>query len=94
MEYFMGTPVMVEISGLPSVTAARDRIHADAELRSLLEQEGVTTGTIRTILESPTVLAIFDETTVVRDLAPRGDALVRAIGDAKARIGTRPPGPD
>ena len=94
MEFFMSTPVMQEIGSLPSVAAARDRVHNDPQLRALLEEEGVTTGTIRMILESPTVLAIFDETTVVRDLAPRGDALVRAIGEAKARIGTRPAGPD
>lgn len=91
MQYFMSTPVMQEIGGMASIAHARDRIHADEHLRVILEQEGVTTATIRTILESPTVLAIFDETTVVNDLAPRADALVEAIREARARVGTAPP---
>jgi|GEM_PF-1025376 len=87
MAWFMDTPVMQEIAALPSVNQAKERISADPKLTQVLEEEGVSVDLLRQVIESPTILEIFDRTTVVSDLSPRADRLVEAITLAKAKIG-------
>jgi hypothetical protein len=87
MAWFMGTPVMQEIGALPSVNEAKNRINADPKLVRVLEEEGVSVDLLKQVLESRTILDIFDQTTVVSDLSPKADRLVEAITQAKARIG-------
>jgi hypothetical protein len=89
-DYFISTPVVQEIKQLPSINTALERVKADAQLNSLFNDQDVTADSIRTLLESKTVLDVFDHTTVVADLTPRMDAMIEAIAQAKARIGPPP----
>jgi hypothetical protein len=88
--YFMQTPVMLEIKELHSITAALERTKADPELTALFNDKGVSADTIRAVLESKTILDIFDHTSAVSDLSPKMDALIAAIAEAKAKIATDP----
>jgi hypothetical protein len=84
---FMQSQVMLEIKELPSINAAMERVKADPELSNLVKED-ITADAVRTVLGSRTILDIFDHTTVVSDLTPKMDALIKAIADAKAKIGT------
>jgi hypothetical protein len=92
-DYFVNTPVMKEIKELPSLNKALDRVRADPQLSALFNDQEVSTASVRTVLESKTILDIFDHTTVISDLSPKMDDLVRAIADAKSKIGQAPPKP-
>jgi hypothetical protein len=89
MEYFLATPVMREINDLPSIAQAIEMLKADAELSALFSERGATADSVRAVLSSETVVRIFDETTVVDDLAPRIEDIAAAITEAKGRIGPR-----
>ncbi len=86
MEHFLSTPAMQEVHALPSVERARALIADDARLTALLQDKGVSVDTLRAVVESPTLLRVLDETSVVSDLTPRADAIVTALAEAKARI--------
>jgi hypothetical protein len=86
---FMSTDVMQTIRALPSVQTALERIKADPSLMALYEQQGVTPQMLSEVLQSPTVLDIFDRTTILSDLKPMGEPLAKAIEEAKAIIDRR-----
>ena len=88
--YFMQTPVMQDIKALPSITTAVERTKADPQLTALFNDKGVSADTIRAVLESQTILDIFDHTSAVSDLSPEMDAIIAAIAEAKAKIATDP----
>ena len=78
---------MEEIKELPSVQVSMERVKADQQLAALFKDD-VSADAVRTVLESKTILKIFDDTTVVSDLKPRTDALIAAIAEAKKKIGS------
>ncbi len=86
----MQTPVMQDIKALPSITTAVERTKADPQLTALFNDKGVSADTIRAVLESQTILDIFDHTSAVSDLSPKMDAIIAAIAEAKAKIATDP----
>lgn len=86
MDYFLATPVMQRIQDLPSIHEARRILEADPELASMFGADGVSADAIRALMESPTVLRAFDETTVISDLRPLQHDLVAAIRAARARV--------
>jgi len=91
MDYLMKTDVMRQIKEMPSINAAMERVKQDNELASMVKGDGVTTGTLMTVIRSRTILEVFDSTSVVEDMAPLVEPLAQAIAEAKERIGTRPP---
>jgi hypothetical protein len=92
MEHFLASKVVRSILELPSVQEATAMLEADAELKGLVSAGGVTVDGIVKMLRSETVLAIIDDTRVVRDLTPQTGALVRAIAEAKLQIQVKGPG--
>lgn len=91
MAHLMDSAVMVEIRSLPSMNTALERLRADEEINaSVFGPQGVTPGFLARIVQSPTVLAIFDTTTVIDDLTPRADRLEAAVRAAKGIIDARP----
>lgn len=90
-EHLMASAVIGRIRAMPSITRALDEFHADAELTGLFERDGVTTDTLRAVMDSPTVLRILDTTTAAADIEPLAEELIAAIADAKTRIGRPPP---
>lgn len=92
MDHLMSSPVMEEIQAMPSVVKSLELMRADDEVRAVIEGgRGVTADFLRTLVTSPTVLRVFDETTVVDDLTPQAERLRRAIREAKAVIAAAPP---
>jgi hypothetical protein len=90
VDQFMHTDAMQRVQALPSVTKAIELLQDDPQLRALSDGQGVSVDAIRAILESPTVLRIFDETTIVNDLSPLGNDLRAAIKETKAKMSARP----
>lgn len=86
MRFFMNTAVMQKIGSLPSVTRAREIIESDPDLSRVLGKGGVSVDELKTVMDSPTVLRIFDETSVVADLQPLEPDLLDAIRRARARV--------
>ena len=77
----------------PSVRQALDRLSADPETRRIIESEaGITAEDLRTILNSPTLLSILDETGLVTELSPIADDLEQAIDEALERVSPEPRG--
>jgi len=93
IDAFMQTDVMKKVQAMPSVTKAIDMLQQDPQLRSIGQRGNVGIDTIRAVLENPTVLKIFDETTIIQDLTPMGDDLRKAIQDVKSRPHVNPPVP-
>lgn len=92
MDHLMNSAVMQEIQATPSVISALERLRRDEEIARVIDaRAGVTPDFLRTLVQSATVLRVFDETTVVADLTPLADRLRLAIKEAKAMIGTPPP---
>lgn len=87
MQHFLGSKVVRSLLELPSVREATAMLEADEELKGLVSAEGVTVQGIMAMLRSETVLRIIDETRIVRDVSPQSGALVRAIAEARARVG-------
>lgn len=90
IEHFRESEVMRFIAALPSVRQALRMCEEDAELRRVVESGRMSHAALSEIMNSETVLRIFDETTIVRDLTPMTESIALAIVDAKAQVG-RPP---
>lgn len=88
----MNSHAMQRLRNLPSITAAMNEVQQDGELTELFKTRGVSTGTIRAVMDSPTILHVLDTTTAASDLAPLADDLIAAIREAKTYIGREPPG--
>jgi hypothetical protein len=88
MRWLLETDVMRSIHELPSVVQATEMFKADPNL-SRLADEGAGSGgeALLAVMNSPTVLRIFDQTSVVRDITPRGQEMAAAIAEAKTHIG-------
>jgi hypothetical protein len=86
MAFFMRTPVMQRVQRLDSVGRARAILGADPELSSMFGEGGISADALKRLMDSPTVLRAFDETTVVSDLRPLEPALIEAIRQARARV--------
>jgi DNA-binding NarL/FixJ family response regulator len=78
----MRTPVMQRIQRLDSVERARAILGADPQLSSMFGEGGISADALKRLMDSPTVLRVFDETTVVSDLRPLEPELIEAIRQA------------
>jgi hypothetical protein len=85
MVYLMQTPVMDKIETLPSVQEAVSTLKQDPELTALFEREGISVEIVQRVLNSRTILELFDRTTIVRDMAPLTPELAAAIREARKR---------
>ncbi len=80
---FVGHPAIEGIKRRPSVQLALDMLRADPQISQIVESEdGITGEELRAILDSPTLLAILDETNLVADLSPIADDIEHAIDQA------------
>ncbi len=86
MEYFLSTPVMVAVAELPSVTRGIEAVKNDRSLAPYFERGEASVGAIRAVMDSPTLLRVLDETSILSDLSPRMKDLVAAVREAKALI--------
>jgi len=73
------------MESLRSFEQARKLVESDPSLKAIIDAEGVTVSSMRTLLDSPTVLRVMDETTLAADLAALKDDLVAAIKQARGR---------
>jgi hypothetical protein len=73
------------MESLRSFEQARKLVESDPSLKAIVDAEGVTVSSMRTLLDSPTVLRVMDETRLAADLARLKDDLVAAIKQARAR---------
>ena len=88
---FVSHPAIQGIKRRPSVRQALDRLSADPETRRIIESEaGITAEDLRTILNSPTLLSVLDETGLVTELSPIADDLEQAIDEALERVSPEP----
>lgn len=78
---FINHPAIKEIQQRPSVQQAMQMLADDEEISDILEN-GSMAESLRTLLASPTLLAIFDQTDIVADLSPLTDGIERAINEA------------
>ncbi len=85
IDAFMQTDVMKKVQAMPSVVQAIDMLEKDPQLNAIGRRGGLSVGMLREVLENPTVLKVFDETTIINDLAPMADDLRKAIQDVKSR---------
>lgn len=91
MDHLVNSDVMKELQALPSVEEARRILEDDPDMRHILDH-GVTTEGLRALLDSPTILRIFDETSIIDDCTPLADRLIAAIEAARTKVRpTRPP---
>ncbi|MFG0256656.1 MAG: hypothetical protein ACF8GE_02015, partial [Phycisphaerales bacterium JB043] len=79
---FNESDIAQEIRSLPSVEQALTILESDPALMSRIEEEGASPDVIRDLLESPTVLRVLDETTLVADLSASVEGLQQAMRDA------------
>lgn len=85
---FLQHPAIEAIQHRPAVEDALSRFASDAEIMAIVESEdGITGAGMRTILDSPTLLGILDETTVLEELSPIADDIEQAINDALVTAG-------
>ncbi len=78
---FISHPAIENIQQYESVQEALRRLGDDAEISQVLES-GTTAEIISTVLASPTLLDIFDQTNILADLSPLTDEIERAINEA------------
>lgn len=93
-EAFVNHAAMKNVLERPSIKQAVDLFSRDPTIKQVLEaKEGITSGGMRSILDSPTILVILDTTDVVRDLTPIADQIELAINEAFEEVGApAPPG--
>jgi hypothetical protein len=90
-EAFVGDPAIEGIRQRPSVQRAMDMLMADPEIRLILESEdGITGDDLRTLLDSPTLLSVLDDTDLVEELSPIAGEIEQAIEEALQRRGAVP----
>ena len=88
---FVNHPAIRSLEQRPSVRQALDRLSADSEIKRIVESEaGITADDLRTILTSPTLLSILDETGLMTELSPIADDLEQAIDEALERVSPEP----
>lgn len=84
---FVRHPAIAGIKQRPSVQRALDMLTADPQINQIVESEdGISGEGLRAILDSPTLLAILDETKLVADLSPIADEIEHAIDQALEHI--------
>jgi hypothetical protein len=88
LDSFVNTPVMQRIHDLESVKTARQMLEADPKLAPMFSDGGISADTLGILMDSPTVLRVFDETTVVSDIRPLEKDLIDAIRKARTKIRT------
>ncbi len=78
---FINHPAIQDIQQRPSVQKSLQMLADDDQISTVLET-GSMGEVLRTILASPTLLAIFDQTDIVADLSPLADEIELAINEA------------
>ncbi len=78
---FTEHPAIVAIQQRPSVQQAVQMLSDDSQISRIIEEQTVGEN-FRAILASPTLLAVFDQTRIVSDLAPLADDIELAIDEA------------
>ncbi len=78
---FINHPALQDIQHYPSVKQALAMLADDREITLVLET-GSTSEVIQTVLLSPTLLDIFDQTDILADLTPLADEIQQAINEA------------
>lgn len=86
MAVFLDSDVMTHVRKTPSVEQAMAIAREDPALAPLLEGRGVSASMLREIMESPAVLRILDETTLLSDVGPMTGGLEEALRKAKASL--------
>jgi hypothetical protein len=91
-EAFVSHPAIDRIRQRPSVQRVMDMLTTDPQIAPILESgEEITSNDLRTILDSPTLLKILDETDLVAELSPLTGEIQQAIEEA-LRGGSPVPG--
>jgi uncharacterized membrane protein required for colicin V production len=85
----LSSEAMVAIDQMQSVQSAMERIKADPELATLFDAGGVTPQALRAFFDSPTMLDILDNTSVIDDVSPLAARLEKAVRDAKSSLDAR-----
>ena len=86
LESLVHSAVTKKFEALPSVAQARQMIEDDPDVAVLLGEDGLTADGLRSFMNSPTILRIFDQTTVVSDFTPLAGEFVTAIREAKKQV--------
>jgi hypothetical protein len=73
------------LRSLQSVQQAMEILESDQDLMQRIQEEGASPDVVRDLLESPTVLRILDETTILSDLTRSMESLQLAMNDALER---------
>ena len=79
---FSESPEAENLRSMESVQRAIEILESDQELMQRIQEEGASPGVIQDLLESPTVLRILDETTIVSDLTSSMEDLQGAMDHA------------
>ncbi|QNN21680.1 CvpA family protein [Planctomycetales bacterium ZRK34] len=88
---FVKHQAIVGIKDRPSVKQAMDMLKDDPAVMAIIknQQQGITSGDLRKILDSPTVLKIVDDTPIITELGPMTDEIEKAINFAYEQAGNQ-----
>lgn len=82
-EAFVNHGAIIDLKARPSVREAIRILQEDDTMLALMEgRRGITADDLRAMLDSPVILRIFDETSIIRDLKPMAAEIERAIAEA------------